>query len=469
MDCDRLEGAMAKFIYFTKEQKERAKNTDLAEFLRSKGEILKRSGREWEWSYNGAKITVNGNKWYHQYEQRGGFAIDFVKEFWQVPYVDAVSMLLGINSIALPTAVQKPLKPFALPQANSDMRRAFAYLMQRRYITREVISFFAHQKMLYEDTRHNIVFVGHDEKGTPQHAHKKSTSVNDSYRGNVIGSRAEYSFHYIGTSETIYVFEAPIDMLSFVTLHQDGWEQHSYVALCSVAEKALIFQLEQNQRLQKIFLCLDHDKPGIEASYRIVDQLRQGGYSDISVLQSVCKDWNEDLKLQNHQEVIYAEDCPNMETMKELCSEVVMNSRYSKITFNTIGKMTDDFEKAERRIKNKEFVSEKSYDMAIKAFLLAKDSYRQLQIPITDEQLGDKLFSFYLPHKDNTPLKTKLRDLSDSLYAIKRKSESNDIIGKSQAIKQIDDILRLCANCLSVYLSVNIGQAQSTEITMQRM
>lgn len=38
----------------------------------------------------------------------------------------------------------------------------------------------------------------------------------------------------------MYVFEAPIDMLSFISMYQKGWMDHSYVALCGVAEHALM-------------------------------------------------------------------------------------------------------------------------------------------------------------------------------------------------------------------------------------
>ena len=41
------------------------------------------------------------------------------------------------------------------------------------------------------------------------------------------------------------VFEAPIDMLSFITLHPENWQEHSYVALCGVSDHALLWMLEQ--------------------------------------------------------------------------------------------------------------------------------------------------------------------------------------------------------------------------------
>ena len=70
---------MSVFNYFTKEQRERARNTDLVQLLRSRGEKLKRSGSEFEWRDGSEKVTVRGNLWFNQYDQEGGDAIDFVR------------------------------------------------------------------------------------------------------------------------------------------------------------------------------------------------------------------------------------------------------------------------------------------------------------------------------------------------------------------------------------------------------
>lgn len=40
---------MSKYINFTKEQREQARRTDLANFLISQGEKVKKSGSEYEW------------------------------------------------------------------------------------------------------------------------------------------------------------------------------------------------------------------------------------------------------------------------------------------------------------------------------------------------------------------------------------------------------------------------------------
>ena len=68
-----------QYIHFTEEQKQTARQTDIAELLRRQGQTLKRSGSEYEWKNGSAKVTVRGNLWFHQYDHEGGDAIDFVR------------------------------------------------------------------------------------------------------------------------------------------------------------------------------------------------------------------------------------------------------------------------------------------------------------------------------------------------------------------------------------------------------
>ncbi len=74
------------YIHFTDEQKETARQTDIADLLRRQGETLKRSGSELEWCDGSQKVTVRGNLWSHQYDRQGGDAIDFVRRFYNKTY-----------------------------------------------------------------------------------------------------------------------------------------------------------------------------------------------------------------------------------------------------------------------------------------------------------------------------------------------------------------------------------------------
>lgn len=286
------------YIHFTKEQRELARRTDLANFLISQGEQVKRSGSEYEWFDGSQKVTIRGYLWYHQYEQKGGDAVDFVRRFYNKDYAEAVEMLLNNCGSQITTSppIEKEHKPFELPPRNDRMSRVFSYLLLTRGIDKDVLFEFVRKKMIYESAYyHNAVFVGYDSNGKPRHAHKRGTVTSNSYKGNVAGSQPEYSFHFNGTSEKLFLFEAPIDMLSYISMHKENWQEHSYAASCSVSDRVLFQCLKDNPNIKNVFLCFDNDEAGQTANKRIADKLNSMNIRN-EILIPNYKDWNEDLK-----------------------------------------------------------------------------------------------------------------------------------------------------------------------------
>ena len=286
--------------------------TDIADLLRRQGETLKRSGKEYEWRNGSEKVTIRGNLFYHQYEGEGGDAIDFVRRFYNLDYPEAMEYLLGGTNGTLKTAqpvLQKPPEPFVLPKRNDNMRRVFAYLLSKRGIDRDVLYTFVRENMIYESAEyHNAVFVGYDKDGKAVHANMRGTGGESTFKGNAPNGIPEYSFHRTGTDDTLYLFEAPIDMLSYISLHKDGWKQHSYAAGCGVSDRVLFQMLIDNPNLEKIYLCLDSDDAGQKAAKRISDRMRFSGLKT-EILIPIHKDWNEDLLL-NESEV---SECPALQ------------------------------------------------------------------------------------------------------------------------------------------------------------
>lgn len=296
------------YIHFTEEQKNRAASVDLEEFLRMRGEKLTRSGREKRMTSDHS-VTIRGSEWYDHATEKGGGPISFVRDFYGLSYPEAVSLLLdGEQGVEYPTAKpqeEEPPKPFELPPINGDCRRVYAYLLKQRRIDREVISHFVKAGLLYEDAKyHNCVFVGTDENGVPRHAHKRSTnSYGEAFRINVEGCDLRYSFHHIGEDEQLFVFEAPIDMLSYITLNPDGWEQHSYVACCGTSSIPVLNMIDGLPQLRQVFLCLDNDKAGHTSSERMVELIADRGLR-ADRLTPEHKDWNEDLVSEYAQEEV---------------------------------------------------------------------------------------------------------------------------------------------------------------------
>lgn len=177
-------------------------------------------------------------------------------------------------------------QPMHLPQQGVDMT-----------IDRDVVTAFVQEKLLYEDDpHHNCVFVGLDENGEARHAHLRSTgSQGKVFRINVESSDIKHSFHKNGTDRSLYVFEAPIDLLSHITLYPAGWLEHSYVACCGTSIQPVLERLRQNPKLGTVYLCLDNDEAGEDACDGMMDTLEDMG-CDVERLRPEGKDWNDDLR-----------------------------------------------------------------------------------------------------------------------------------------------------------------------------
>ena len=165
------------YIHFTEDQKLRANSVDLVEFLRRQGEKLISSGQDKRLTSDHS-ITVHGNEWYDHAAERGGHAISFVQNFYGLTYPEAVTRLLngeqGEVYIPAEKKEKEPPKEFALPPSNQAMRRVYAYLLQQRHISREVLSAFAQKGLIYESRElsidqtkvyHNAAFIESDEHG----------------------------------------------------------------------------------------------------------------------------------------------------------------------------------------------------------------------------------------------------------------------------------------------------------------
>lgn len=287
---------MGTYIPFTEQQREQARLTDLAAFLRQCGEEVKRSGSENMWLDHGQKVTIRGNLWFHQYEQVGGDAVDFVRRFYNLDYREAVltltSMVVGMIREPVEPFTQKPLQ---IPAKYENMRRVYGYLLQRRGIDKEVLDTFAYRGLVYEcDRYHNAVFVGIDKEKEIRHIHKRSTAAQGGFKGNAPGSEPEYSFHWHGGGDVLYLFEAPIDMLSFISMFKHCWKSQSYAASCGVSDKVLWQMLKDGPHIKKVYICFDNDKPGQQAAQRISREMTEKNIWH-EIYPPENKDWNEDL------------------------------------------------------------------------------------------------------------------------------------------------------------------------------
>ena len=274
---------------YTQAQIDKANAVDLEKFLRAQGETLVRSGKEYRWKAHDS-LTVCGNKWFRHSQSKGGFPVDFVMEFYGKSFPEAVQMLTGEPGEVQPEADPAPSPAFRLPLRNVTNANILNYLTQERKLSPSLVNFFIAAGDIYEDAaHHNVVFVGRDADGHPRYA--SSRGIREKFRQDAAGAEKAFGFAHRGTDKQLLVFEAPIDLLSFIELFPKNWQQHNYLSLGGVSGKALRQFLSERPDVERVFLCLDADKAGEDACKRLTALLPDT--VSVTRIQPCMKDWND--------------------------------------------------------------------------------------------------------------------------------------------------------------------------------
>lgn len=274
---------------YTQAQIDKANAVDLEKFLRAQGETLVRSGKEYRWKAHDS-LTVCGNKWFRHSQSKGGLPVDFVMEFYGKSFPEAVQMLTGEPGEAQPEADPAPSPAFRLPPRNVTNANILNYLTQERKLSPSLVNFFIAAGDIYEDAaHHNAVFVGRDADGHPRYA--SSRGIREKFRQDAAGAEKAFGFAHRGTDKQLLVFEAPIDLLSFIELFPKNWQQHNYLSLGGVSGKALRQFLSERPDVERVFLCLDADKAGEDACKRLAGLLPDT--VSVTRIQPCMKDWND--------------------------------------------------------------------------------------------------------------------------------------------------------------------------------
>ncbi len=327
---------------YSKEQIERANAVDLVAFMQAQGENLVKSGNEYRWKSHNS-LTVKGNKWFRHSRSEGGYPIDFVMEFYGKTFPEAVKMLICEEGKGGLSASPAPSQIFKLPMRSETNTKVIQYLTKERGLDQELIATFINFGDIYEEKKHgNVIFIGRDIHGHPRYAHAKGTQ--ESFRMDITGSEKQYGFCHRGEDEQLFIFEAAIDLLSFICLFPKDWVKRNYLALGGVSDAAIKQFLSERKQIKKIFLCLDNDDAGNKACERILETLPE----EISVIRLLpaFKDWNEMVQRKNEiqdgkyiskTEVLRDEEVVAMLCMSEIKPKPV---EWLWFPYIPIGKMT---------------------------------------------------------------------------------------------------------------------------------
>lgn len=292
---------------YTATEIDAANNADLPDLLASLGYQVRRVGSCYTTEEMDSLRIWNRHTWYRYSESTGGDAVAFLRRFHGMSFQEAVRYLLAFNGYPVDSPAPQPRRriapsplrersPFALPPPHSDNRRVCAYL-RGRGISPGVIDGFIEADLLYEDAQyHNCVFIGRDRAGKPVFAAKHGTD-NIPFKCDVAGSDKRIAFRLPcdPVRNDVYVFESPIDLMSWFTLHG----RCNAVALCGLHNTPIETYLHDYPHIGRIVLCLDADGPGREAAGRLAAKYRVLNYETEDQAPPAGKDGNEYLQTKH--------------------------------------------------------------------------------------------------------------------------------------------------------------------------
>lgn len=281
---------------FTSDELAIAKSVDLTAVASALGYTVRRIGNYHTLKEMDSIRIYNRSHWFRwsrRYEkgENGGSQIDFLRVFCDMSVKEAVFWLLDFagyyksdikgNSIKYQVeSIKEERKKFVLPIPNTTNHYLYDYLCNVRGIKRQVVDYFVQQGLIYESRDyHNIVFKGNDKDGMTRFASMRGVFDKNgkAFKCDVRGNDKRYGFNIHNEDcDKIVVFEAAIDMMSYMTIYDDF--SINMIALGMVSDEPLVTFLEEHQHITDIIFCLDNDEPGRKATKVLMSKYYELGY-----------------------------------------------------------------------------------------------------------------------------------------------------------------------------------------------
>ena len=295
-----------------------AKKVDLLSYLlaHEPDELVRCSGGYQTRTHDSLKISNGMWMWWSR-GIGGRSALDYLVKVRGMEFTEAVEQIMGQSCIIRQAAVlpAEKEKKLLLPEKSETSDTVKAYLMERG-ISEEIIDDCIKAGIIYESLPyHNAIFVGKDDQNKPRYAAYRSVGK-DRIMGDCTGSDKTYSFRLMNSeSKSVHVFESAIDALSYATLIQmngGDYKAESLISLAGVYSPgkdgagkvpiSLQKSLLSSPNIEKVYLHLDNDKAGREATEALKNALKTN-YKIVDAPPKYGKDINDYLchKLQQRK------------------------------------------------------------------------------------------------------------------------------------------------------------------------
>ncbi len=259
----------------------------------------------------GLYIFPDKNNWYRHSDGAKGFPVDLVADALNCSREQALDFIAKtvVDGVHAQESyyVPKP-KPeinraiFSVPPHNISPSRVIAYLIKTRGIDKDIVLSMIQRKMIAEDEiHHNCLFFGRDIDGNIRSCALRGTTP-VKFRGEVAGGDKSYSFVMKGNSDTLRIFESPIDAMSHATFSKllgIDWTKDHRISLNGCGNFSAVQRyLTEHLEIHKVSIALDNDAAGKKAAEELQHKLK-ANFSDsffaVGFSCSIFKDWNEDL------------------------------------------------------------------------------------------------------------------------------------------------------------------------------
>lgn len=290
---------------FTRDQILSLNDISITGYMKSKGyELTPLSKNEVKIKgYGGLVLSEAENVWYCFSASKGGGLAQLLMFLDNLSWKEAVAEILKYPKKSIISYDKKRSEkselPIELPEKSSNAKNVIAYLCSTRKIDYDIVIHCLKEKLIYQDRRKNCVFIGRDKDRRVKHIHLKGTNPDRTFIKDIEGSDKRFSFSIIGKTDTVFVFESPVDLLSYMSLQKkiDSDINDSYIALYGTSNLRLMQFLEDYPDTKEIVLCLDNDAAGIKATQEITVDLKNkyGDKYDVKFDKPELKDFNDAL------------------------------------------------------------------------------------------------------------------------------------------------------------------------------
>ncbi|OTN83782.1 hypothetical protein A5819_003762 [Enterococcus sp. 7E2_DIV0204] len=257
---------------FSKDEIQQAATMSIVSVIESFGLHLKKTGKAYSYGENHKlRVYPDSNSYYDFSTGVGGDPINFVQRHLQTNFSEAMNYLLK-GEYTQSDFIEQPKEDFHyyFPR-NSDTSIGKDYLINERKLDPILVNFLFEKDRIRMDKLNQIIFpwqkdnviVGATVQGTTYNPEKYPRGR---FKGIAKNSESNFSYNIsIGRPNKMYVFESPIDMLSYWSMNKD-LRDVTFVSTNGAKEaavfKTLGYLVTNKCQIKDIYVCSDNDRVG---------------------------------------------------------------------------------------------------------------------------------------------------------------------------------------------------------------